>query len=249
MAFVINPLTGRHINTDHIRYYPKELVSQLTSVTKKVEDEVVVSKKKDTKKVEEEVVSKKKDDDSLGETVRYDLEYLLLEDALSSYLTNKQLVILTQTMKKVNYLCKNNVALSTRVETYKFHKFSHMKFRIGQAIRCEKSKSGSTRPFIKKYLETNFKIDPTDPRINKTIRVMLWEGSLIPNKTKKQHFRLSSDYKKRIDKDFHDIIKKYKIDDFDIESESESSSSDSYYDDTESSDSYYNDSDDEEFIP
>lgn len=121
-----------------------------------------------------------------------------------SQLDNKSLVRACQTNKQLHNLCYNNKVLFDRIKAYldEFDKqFNAMKRRIGCAIIIDNNKKGSTRPLIKKYLETNYKIEPTDPWINRTIRILtsLEKGErLIPNRHHKGHYRLSPEYKKTL---------------------------------------------------
>ncbi|HSW76902.1 MAG TPA: histone H1/H5 family protein [Candidatus Saccharimonadales bacterium] len=122
-----------------------------------------------------------------------------------SFLDDKSLVQACRSNKRLNQLCKNNKKLLTRIKKYKYEEFIDIKRMIGHAIRGEQSRKGTTRPYIKKYLEANYKIEPTDKRINKTIKILLDEKMLIPDKHHAGHYRLSPEYKKWLDD-----IQKYK---------------------------------------
>lgn len=113
-----------------------------------------------------------------------------------SMLDDKSLVQACKTNKRIKLLCQNNQTLDIRIKKYKYREFDNMKRMIGYAITSERNRNGSTRPYIKKYLETNYKIEPTDPRINKTIKILLDEGSLIPDKHHGGHYRMSPEYKR-----------------------------------------------------
>lgn len=137
-----------------------------------------------------------------------------IDTYLLSFLHGKDLLIFSQVIKKLQYLCKNIKALVDRVEQLRFNKIVNIKRMIGYAIISEKSKIGSTRPYIKKYLETNYKVEPDDPRINNVIRLLLLDESLVRNKKKGGHFHLSPKYKKWINnKEFNVYCKTYNISD------------------------------------
>lgn len=77
------------------------------------------------------------------------------------------------------------------------------KIMIAKAIIAEGSKSGSTRQYIKKYLEANYNIKPTNPWINKTISALTkaTEGPrLIVNRYHSGHFRCSPELKELVEK-------------------------------------------------
>jgi hypothetical protein len=74
--------------------------------------------------------------------------------------------------------------------------------KIGRAIYAEQNKQGSTLQYIKKYLEANYNIKPTDKRIKKTINKLLSLTSgerLIMNKHHTGHYRLSPEFKRKIE--------------------------------------------------
>jgi linker histone H1 and H5 family len=79
-------------------------------------------------------------------------------------------------------------------------KDSHPPFKImiGKAIKANAERKGTSRIYIKKYLETNFKIEPTSPFINKTLKTMLESGELTTNPYHTGHYRLSSGFKKEL---------------------------------------------------
>ena len=69
---------------------------------------------------------------------------------------------------------------------------------IGKAIVAEANYSGSTRVYIKKYLECNYKILPTNPHINKSIKSMVDSGELVVNSKHTGHFRVSPRFRKSL---------------------------------------------------
>jgi hypothetical protein len=75
------------------------------------------------------------------------------------------------------------------------------KVMIGKAILAEKSKKGSTRQYLKKYLETNYRIDPKSHYLKKEITKLtsLTTGArLIVDPKHTGHYRLSEEYKDEI---------------------------------------------------
>lgn len=62
-------------------------------------------------------------------------------------------------------------------------------------------KKGATRQYIKKYLETNYKIEPTNPHINKSIKRLIENEEIIVNPYYSGHYRLSPQNKKKMIKD------------------------------------------------
>ena len=84
--------------------------------------------------------------------------------------------------------------------TRKVAKSSHPSYTImiGRAIEAEKNPKGSTRYYIKKYLQTNYRIDPTSQILKNAFSKLLnaEEGPrLIPNARSKGHYRLSKELK------------------------------------------------------
>ena len=77
-------------------------------------------------------------------------------------------------------------------------KHTPFKIMICKAIISEASRKGSSRQYIKKYLECNYNILPQNPHINKTIKSMIEKGELIPDKYHKGHYRVSLELKKTI---------------------------------------------------
>ena len=65
------------------------------------------------------------------------------------------------------------------------------KIMIGRAIVSEHSHNGSTRHYIKMYLEANYNINRKSPYTNKAIKSMLDSGELIPNRYHSRHYRAS----------------------------------------------------------
>lgn len=81
---------------------------------------------------------------------------------------------------------------------------SHPPFKIMIAVAIVKqgNKAGSTREYIKKYLQCYYKISPTNPWINKTIANLIkkTEGPrLIVNRYHTGHFRCSPELKKLVE--------------------------------------------------
>src|SRR5438874_2524454 len=116
-----------------------------------------------------------------------------------SQLDDENLVNVCQTNKRISKLCKNNKILNNRIERYLFQldeQLKIMKYRIARAIRAEDNKQGSTLQYIKKYLECNYNINPKDPLINKTIKMLtsLKSGErLIVNPHHKGHYKISKE--------------------------------------------------------
>jgi hypothetical protein len=66
---------------------------------------------------------------------------------------------------------------------------------ILRAVEAIDDKKGSSLPYIKKYLETNYKIKPTNPLINKTITKLVTGGDIIINPKHKGHYKISKESK------------------------------------------------------
>ncbi len=107
-------------------------------------------------------------------------------------------------------VCKQhlNMGCGGRITGYKnldkkansFNKVEHPPFKemISKAIFAEREIRGSSLPFIKKYLETNWKILPTNPLINATIRKMLINDDLYRDHIKKGHYHISKTIKAKL---------------------------------------------------
>ena len=72
------------------------------------------------------------------------------------------------------------------------------KLMIGKAILAEANRNGSTRQYLKKYLEANYKISPKHPYTNKAIKMMIESGEIIVNSRRTGHYRLSPQFKKAL---------------------------------------------------
>lgn len=74
---------------------------------------------------------------------------------------------------------------------------------IAQAIISENSNIGSTRYYIKKYLEVNYKISPSSHFINTTIKKLLnavdGEPRLIRDENNSEHYHVSEELRKKVE--------------------------------------------------
>lgn len=119
-------------------------------------------------------------------------------------LDGEDLLNACQTNKRINQLCNTNILLKNIIFEYmqkNRKKFNAMKYKIVRAIRADHDKKGSTRQYIKKYLESNYKIEPTNPWINFTIFILtnrIKGERLIINPHRTGHYKLSSELKKLI---------------------------------------------------
>ena len=91
-------------------------------------------------------------------------------------------------------------------KTKKVAKSSHPSYAImvGRAIKAEQNTKGSTRYFIKKYLQVNYKIDPKSQILKNAFSKLInaEEGPrLIPNARSKGHYRLSKELKSLVKDD------------------------------------------------
>jgi len=59
-------------------------------------------------------------------------------------------------------------------------------------------KKGGTRQYIKKYLEANYNIEPSNPHINKAISKLIETEEIIVNPKYGGHYKLSSNTRKRL---------------------------------------------------
>ena len=116
-----------------------------------------------------------------------------------SQLDDKSLVRACQTSSRMNRICKNNNILNKRITTYllTFEKeYIKMKDRIVRAILALHDNKGGTLQYIKKYLETNYNVDPKNPLIKHTINMLtsLKSGErLIINHNHKGHYKVSKE--------------------------------------------------------
>ncbi len=128
-----------------------------------------------------------------------DTDILILQQ-----LNDEDLLNACQTNKRINKLCNDNRILDNRIQNYiKLNQklFNSMTYKIAKAIDAGRDKKGLSRQFIKKFLESNYKIEPTDPWINFTLYILSnrKEGErLIVNPHHTGHYKLSPALKKLI---------------------------------------------------
>lgn len=92
--------------------------------------------------------------------------------------------------------------MATEKKSLNTRSYPPFKIMIARAIVAEDNKAGSTRQYIKKYLQANYKISPTNPWINRTIADLTkkTEGPrLIVNRYHTGHFRCSPELKKLVE--------------------------------------------------
>ena len=97
-------------------------------------------------------------------------------------LDDATLVNTCQSSKKLYNMCKQDKVLKSRIDNY-VKEHEKIKWRIARAVYANKEYHGSSRQFIKKYLETNYKIEPTDPIINSAIKMLT-----APEKRRKAYY-------------------------------------------------------------
>lgn len=251
MEFAMNQLTGKQIKVSDNIYEKIMGENPVRFVTNPLTGRKIKIGSKTYKKVmaKKEVMDKKEvctlpipEGNFIGND---DIDTYLL-----SFLDHQPLVMFSQVIKKLSYLCKKETALVNRVEQYKFNKVICIKRLIGCAITAERCMyHGSTRQYIKKYLETNYKIEPDDLRVNNTIRILLADGNLIPNKKYKGHFRVSDTFKKWLGGGYHEYMKKYNICDDDIWNYKEVVKTEAVEESSYESSEFYDDSNDADYIP
>jgi linker histone H1 and H5 family len=96
--------------------------------------------------------------------------------------------------------------MEKQAKKYKTHPpFSIM---IAKAILAENNPNGSTRYYIKKYLEANYNISPTFYFTNVSIGKLLDNGTLIRDENYSEHFHVSDELRKKFE---NSDIKKQKI--------------------------------------
>jgi len=87
--------------------------------------------------------------------------------------------------------------MEKQAKKYKTHPpFSIM---IAKAILAENNPNGSTRYYIKKYLEANYNISPTSYLTNIAIKKLLTEEKLIRDENNSEHFHVSDELRKRVE--------------------------------------------------
>ena len=92
--------------------------------------------------------------------------------------------------------------MATEKKSLRVRSHPPFKIMIARAIVAENNKAGSTRQYIKKYLQANYKISLTNPWINRTIDDLTkkTEGPrLIINHYHTGHFRCSPELKKLVE--------------------------------------------------
>lgn len=73
------------------------------------------------------------------------------------------------------------------------------KIMIGQAILADHDKKGSSRQAIKKFLESDYKIEKDKYHyVNKTIAKLIESGELVRNPNHMGHYKLSPELKKLV---------------------------------------------------
>lgn len=135
----------------------------------------------------------------------FDLTGIDDTDALIlNQLDDQSLVRACQTNQRLKKLCQSRSFLQNRIDNYLFQfkkEFITMKYRIARAIIAEKNTQGSTLVYIKKYLEANYKINPTNPWIKRTINILTSSNSgerLIINNKLKGHYKVSPELKEAV---------------------------------------------------
>lgn len=122
------------------------------------------------------------------------------------YLEGEDLLNICQVNTRINLLCKTDKILKSKIDQYINEnriKFDQMVYFIARAINAANDKKGVSLQTIKKYLECNFKIEPTDPWINFTIYILInTEGQekLMINPYHRGHYRLSPKLKQYMEK-------------------------------------------------
>jgi hypothetical protein len=103
--------------------------------------------------------------------------------------------------KQYNF-CKQHQRLGCggNSKTYDHPSFKSMITRAIYAASKTETRGAVSVPFIKKYLETNWRIDPKNYLINVTVRKMFDAGEIYKDRVKKGSYHLSKELNTKMEK-------------------------------------------------